>query len=321
MRIAVLGVGAIGSLVSGRLAICPDIELCIVARGDQAIHLKETGLLLESPYPEECEWHVTPDSWQVCSKIDEIPLDWIRSADYAIICGKSKDTDELSIFADKMLSPEGLCISLQNGIGNEELLATKLGAERILGASITHGSIKIAPGHTRWAGRGEILIGIMPDSKINNEDPRIDDLIECLHEADLSPKFVENIITELWIKLILNVAINPITAICGIKNGRLKKNELLFHAACSAMYEAAMVARSIEIKLPSDEILYSNLSNLIDKTSENESSMLQDIKSGKLTEVRSLCGEIEKYAELNGIQTPVNTNLIALISGIEMTIG
>jgi len=320
MRITVLGVGSIGSLIAGRLALCPDVELCIVARGEQAIHLKEAGLLLESPFPEECEWHVTPDSWTVCSKLDEIPLDWIRSADYAIICGKSQDTEKLAIFADKMLSPEGLCISLQNGIGNEELLAELLGEERVLGSSTTHGSIRISSGHTRWAGRGEIMLGIMPDSGLSTDDHRIDNLLECLDEADLSPKFVENIVSELWTKLILNVAINPITAICGISNGKIKSNELLFHASCSAMYEAAMVARSIGIELPDDEKLFTKLSKLIDATSDNESSMLQDIKSGKTTEIRSLCGEIEKCAELNGIQTPINSNLIALISGIEMTI-
>jgi len=320
MRIAVLGVGSIGSLIAGRLALCPNVELCIVARGEQAIHLKETGLLLESPFPEECEWHVTPDSWTVCSKLDEIPLDWIRSADYAIICGKSHDTEKLAVYADKMLSPEGLCISLQNGIGNEEILAEILGEERVLGSTTTHGAIKISPGHTRWAGRGEIIIGTIPESGLSNDDPRIDNLLEYLEDADLSPKFAEDIVSELWTKLILNVAINPVTAICGIRNGKIKANELLLHASCSAMYEAAMVARSIGINLPDDEKLFTKLSKLIDSTSDNESSMLQDIKSGKITEIKSLCGEIEKYAELNGIQTPINSNFVALVSGIEMTI-
>ena len=319
MRIAVLGVGAIGSLLSGRLALCPDIELCIIARGEQAIHLKETGLLLESPFPEECEWHVTPDSWNVYTTIDEIPLDWVRSADCVIVCGKSGATDELSVFADKILAPKGLCISVQNGIGNEELLAEILGDERVLGASITHGSTKISAGHTRWAGRGEIMIGVMPNSKISKEDERIDEILECLFEADLSPKFVENIVSELWVKLILNVAINPIAAICGITNGKIKTIPEMFHASCATMYEAATVARTNGVEIPNDEQLYTILSNLIDSTSSNECSMLQDIKSGKKTEIRSLCGEIEKHGEINGIPTPINSNLIALITGIEAT--
>jgi 2-dehydropantoate 2-reductase len=119
----------------------------------------------------------------------------------------------------------------------------------------------------------------------------------------------------LWQKLLLNVAINPIAAICGVTNGALLGEEM-FNQSEATMLEAANVARMEGVSLPSDEELVNRLRSVLESTSENFCSMLQDVKDGRETEIEMMCGEVVRRGERSGVPTPLNAMLTSQIKAL-----
>ena len=155
----------------------------------------------------------------------------------------------------------------------------------------------------------------MPLTKISNK--RINEITELLNHAGLNASNVQDIRLNLWSKLAINAAINPLASICGIKNGDLL-NPKLFECASSAMFEVLDVARGIGIDVPNNFEMLEKLTEILTSTRENKCSMLQDIMKGKRTEIDSICGEVISKAEQLGIQTPINSTLMAIISEISI---
>jgi len=316
MRVAVLGVGAIGGLVASKLARSGcDVLLC--TRGDTAQALAAIGLLLETPDGRTIA--LAPDRWRVFdTNQEDIPTNIQGWADYAILCGKSHSNTELCKITEQVLSLNGVAMCLSNGIGHMEKLANFVGRNRVIGGSTTHGAIRIGPGEVRWTARGKITMGAMEGSDLEPVEPRIDTLLSALDEAGLNPEWTEEISKVIWTKLLLNVAINPICAISGILNGEMLLHPELFEAGLAAMDEAARVANAEGIDL-SDLDLAQSLEDLCKATADNRVSMLQDIMAGRKTEIESICGEVIRRGESFGIPTPRNQTLHALVKGIEQS--
>ena len=316
MRVAVLGVGAIGGLIASRLARAGS-EVLLCARGETAQALEAVGLLLDTPDGRTIA--LAPDRWTVLdTNQQDIPTEQQGWADYAILCGKSYDIPELCKIADKVLSLNGLAMCLSNGIGHMEKLANYIGKHRVLGGSTTHGAIRIGPGEVRWTSRGIINMGGFVGSDLEPVEPRVDSLMSSLDEAGLNPIWSEEINKKIWTKLLLNVAINPVCAIAGILNGEMLAQPELFETGLAAMEEAARIATAEGLDL-TDFDLSQSLEDLCRATADNRVSMLQDIMGGRRTEIDSICGEVVKRGEALGIPTPRNQTLQALVKGIEQS--
>ena len=314
MRVAVLGVGAIGGLVAARMARA-GCEVLLCSRGETAQALDAVGLLLATPDGRTLA--LAPDRWAVFdTNEEEIPIEWQGWADYAIICGKSHSIKPLCLLADKILAMNGLGMCLSNGLGHMEKLSNFLGRHRVLGAITTHGAIRIGPGEVRWTSKGYIRIGAAHDSDLEPVEPRVDRLISALDEAGLEPGWSEEIDKTIWTKLLLNVAINPVCAITGVMNGELLLQPELFETGLAAMEEAARIASAEGVDM-SDLDLATTLEDLCRATSDNRVSMLQDIMAGRPTEIDAICGEVVRRGEALGIPTPRNETLHALVKGIE----
>ncbi len=316
MRVAVLGVGAIGGLVASRLARA-GCEVLLCARGETAQALDAVGLLLDTPDGRTIA--LAPDRWTVLdTNQQEIPIELQGWAEYAILCGKSYDVPNLCKIADQVLSLNGLVMCLSNGIGHMEKLANFVGKHRVLGASTTHGAIRIGPGEIHWTSRGEIKLGGFIGSDLEPVEPRVDSLMSALDEAGLNPLWSEDINKTIWIKLLLNVAINPVCAIAGILNGEMLLHPELFETGLAAMEEAARIATAEGVDMTDFDLALS-LEDLCRATADNRVSMLQDIMAARETEIDSICGEVVKRGEALGIPTPRNQTLHALVKGIEQS--
>jgi len=316
MRVAVLGVGAIGGLVASRLARA-GCEVLLCARGETAQALEAVGLLLDTPDGRTVA--LAPDRWTVFDTNEpEFPVELQGWADYAILCGKSYDIPNLCKITDTVLSLNGIAMCLSNGIGHMEKLANFVGKHRVLGASTTHGAIRIGPGEVRWTSRGAIKMGGFVGSDLEPVEPRIDSLMSALDGAGLNPIWSEDIHKTIWTKLLLNVAINPVCAISGVLNGEMLLHPQLFETGLAAMEEAARIATAEGIDL-TDLDLAQSLEDLCRATADNRVSMLQDIMAGRPTEIDSICGEVVKRGEALGIPTPRNQTLHALVKGIEQS--
>ncbi len=316
MNIGIIGIGSIGGLIGGLIAKEHNNNLILCTNTEiQKLELITNGLTINLP-KENSELKIDAKKLTVVSSLNEIESSWKKSCDVILICTKSYSTLDATKIAKELISDSGYCISIQNGIGNENIISSVLGFESVLGGVITHGANKINSTTINWAGIGEIIIGPMPLTKIEKET--IEMITKLLNDSGLNASNVPDIRINLWSKLAINAAVNPLAAICGVNNGVLL-NQALFECACSSMFEVLNVAREIGINVPDNFEMVDLLNQILISTKENRCSMLQDLMKGKKTEIDSICGEVIKKAEPFGIQTPINSTLLALVMGISLS--
>ena len=295
MRIAVLGAGSIGCLIAAKLVEAGH-DVLVHARGEHGAVLAVAGLQISGLW----DTHIQPEQWTVSLDEAGIHPSLEKSFDQAIITCKAKDTDKLSQIAAQLT--DGPVLSLQNGLGNHDILRQYVFENSAVGVT-TNAVKRSAPGHIEWVGSGSVVIG----------GPKGEQFIQTLEVLDA--EFSEDVESIIWNKLLINVAINPLAAICGVKNGELR-NEPLLSQAESTMLEAANVARLLGISLAEDHSLIQNLHSVLDSTSENECSMLVDVKEGRETEIDVLCGQVVLRGEKLGVPTPLNSMLLSQIKSL-----
>jgi len=312
LRVAILGTGALGGVIAGCLADT-GAELVCVSRGGTA-EILQSGLTIFTP--EGAVEMIPGDRYSVIDS-DVGPLDEgvCNSCDVAIIAGKADSTSALSSIAEDILTDGGFVVSIQNGLGNAGIIASRVGWRRVVGGSTTHSAWRDGGGGVHWTGRGSFSIGSMDGS---DPKPIEAEFVSLLDEAELNPVWSSEINKEIWRKLLINVAINPICAIAGIKNGGLLEIPELWAQSLEAMREAESVARASGVELGAIDI-EDYLKQVVIATADNRVSMLQDIMAGRRTEIDAICGAVISKGEECGIQTPRNEVLLALVKGIEMS--
>ena len=312
MRIAVLGVGSVGGILVGSLADT-DAHILCVSRGQTAATL-ESGLVLKTP---EGAVEMIPNGRFALhdSEKGPVPGSEMGSYDVAIIAGKASSTPILASIAKDLLSPDGVAMSIQNGLGHAENIAHVVGRGRILAGSTTHSAWREGGGTVNWSGRGSISMG-----KLDGSEPSgtASSLLGYLEDSRLNPNWSSNIEGVIWMKLLINVAINPVCAIAGVRNGALSEVPELWEQALEEMNVAEEVDIASGVELGDFEP-ESFLRKVVLATSGNRVSMLQDLMAGRKTEVEVLCGAVASRGEELGIPTPRNEMLLALVRGIEMS--
>ena len=295
MRIAVLGAGSIGCLVAAKL-VDAGHDVLVHARGDHGAVLAVSGLQVTGLW----SYSVPPDKWLVSLDEAGIHSSLEKSYDQAIITSKAKDTAKLCEVALKLT--DGPILSLQNGLGNYEILQNYFFENSAVGVT-TNAVKRNAPGQIEWVGKGMLAVG-------GSKGEIFKDTL-----GSLSAEFSRDVSAIIWNKLLINVAINPLAAICGVLNGELRYEPLLSQSE-STMLEAANIARLMGIDIEEDHILIKNLHSVLDSTAENECSMLADVKAGRETEIDMLCGQVVARGEKLGIPTPLNSMLLSQIKSL-----
>ena len=249
-------------------------------------------------------------------KVTGIVEDFVRvnavekpmNADLTFVTVKSYDTENVAKELSKVDC--GTVVSLQNGIGNEEILMKYL--DRVLGGVATYASNLVDYGWIEFAGVGETFIGEL-NGVMSRDVIRVVDL---LRSVGIKAYAVEDIVRRKWIKTVINSVINPITAILKIRNGEILKYKELWELALRVLNEGERVLRGMGFY----EDLEGILKNVIYKTERNKSSMLQDVERGKRTEIDFINGAIVRKAEELGLDAPYNRALMLLIKSLERII-
>ena len=204
-------------------------------------------------------------------------------------------------------------LTLQNGLGNMEVLQEIFGKEKTLGGVTAEGATLLGDGHVRHAGRG--------DTKFGSEVPLGDILqkiVSAFNDAGFKTQSADNVKSLIWGKLIVNVGINALTAITRLKNGRLPDVGGTMEVMESAVRESVAVADAKGIDLPYPDPL-GRVVEVCRATAGNIASMLQDVLKQSITEVAFINGAIVREGEALGIPTPVNQTLTCLVQAIQDT--
>jgi 2-dehydropantoate 2-reductase len=232
-----------------------------------------------------------------------------QSPDLVIICVKSYNTREASETIRPLLKPHATILTLQNGVGNIEILQEVFGKERVLGGVTAEGATVLAPGKIRHAGQGETVIG---GGKLAGE------IVSVFEKAGFNIRAVEDINPFIWGKLIINVGINALAAVTRLKNGRLPELKGTRSIMEELASEAVEVIKAKNISIPYPDPV-GRVVEVCKATSGNVASMLQDVLNKKRTEIDSINGAIVREGAALSIPTPVNFTLTSLVQAIQET--
>lgn len=224
----------------------------------------------------------------------------------ALVLVKSWQTQHAAQQLAACLAQNGLALSLQNGVGNRETLADALGANRVTLGVTTQGATLLEPGQVRPGGEGVISL---------SSHPRQVSLANWLRAAGFVVENYPDATALLWGKLVINAAINPLTALLNVPNRGVLEHPSARALLVAAAREAAAVAIAQGISLPFPDPVVA-AETIARRTGDNRSSMLQDIQRSAPTEIDAICGAIVQAGERTGVPTPINRTLWYLVKAL-----
>jgi 2-dehydropantoate 2-reductase len=213
-----------------------------------------------------------------------------------LVLVKAWQTERVAVQLKECLAEDGLVLTLQNGLGNRETLAQRLGLSRVALGTTTTGATLLGPGLVRAGGEGIISI---------ERHEALGPIEEALKSAKFNVKVVEDAQSLIWGKLVINAAINPLTALLRVANGKLLESPSAREMMGALANETAQVAEAEKIQLPFSNPIAA-AEEVARKTAANRSSMLQDVLRGAPTEIDAICGAVVKAAQKHNIDTPAN---------------
>jgi 2-dehydropantoate 2-reductase len=303
MKICILGAGALGCAIGGTLAES-GADVLLVNRSEPHVNaINSAGLRLRDG---DAERAVKVHAATSCKSLAPVDL--------VIVLVKSFDTRAVIESAADVIGDRTVVLSLQNGLGHEDILAEVVGRSKVLAGKTYVGGVMLAPGLVIAGTRGK-------DTRIGELDgaltPRVQAIADTFNRAGLHTLVSANIVGTMWDKLLVNVATGALSGITGLTYGDLYAVPEVKLTALAAVDEAIAVAHASGITLSFESALQA-----WDKAAEGlppefKASMLQSLEKGSRTEIDFINGAVVRGGSRHGVPTPVNEALVACIKGIE----
>ena len=231
----------------------------------------------------------------------------IYAFDVVLVLVKGWQSQRAAEVSKKLIRENGLVLTLQNGLGNLEILAKSVGKERTVQGVTSEGATLIKPGVVRHAGAGITYL-----AKTKETEQRLTVFANLLRKAKFDTHLIASPESLIWGKLAVNAGINPLTGLLQVPNGYLAINAVARSLMNKAAKETEAVASAQNIVLPYADAAEQAL-QVAQATATNRSSMAQDVARGAPTEIDSICGAIVRFGRELHISTPVNQALLQLI--------
>jgi 2-dehydropantoate 2-reductase len=309
MRYLIVGAGALGSVFGGLLQHSGQ-SVSFIGRGPHFEHITTQGLTIDGIWGE--------------FSVGSVPAHSAPSGRYEVIllCVKSFDTQEACRRVTGLLAPQGVIVSIQNGLGNLEIIAPEFGPENTIGARVIFGAQVIRPGLVRVTVYAEpVLMGAVVSAYSRQT---LAQAAEDLNRAGIPTRLVDDILTHLWGKVLYNCALNPLGAILGVPYGALgndPQTRQLMRLIIEEIYRVAG-AHGIRLEHNSATAYFNHfMENLVPATADHWPSMWQDLQAGRRTEIEALNGAICHYGEAMRLPTPYNDAVSRLVRFLERSHG
>jgi 2-dehydropantoate 2-reductase len=300
MRVCVIGCGAVGSLFAAHLARAGQAEVWAYDVWQEHVEaIGKHGLRLSGAADFTVRLNATSDP-------EALPR-----CDYGIVATKAIHTRTAISQTAHIFDENSAVCSVQNGVGNEEIIAEKVRFV-IRGTTFPAGH-PIAPGHIGFDIKGDTWIG--PFEPTNTGMEKVEELAGLISHSGMNTIALKDARGAQWTKLIFNAATNPVGALTALHHGaatRFTPTNQLFN---DLIAEGEAVAKNLGIELHGDP------RDLVEKGArapgKHRSSMLQDVLAKRLTEVDFMNGAIVEWGEKMSVPTPLNRALWQLIKGLE----
>ena len=230
-----------------------------------------------------------------------------RPADLVVVFVKGPQTAEAAKAAAETVSPNGMVLTLQNGLGNADILAEILDPKKVITGTTSYGSMVLGPGSIRHAGVGPTIIGPWAGADMD----KVKETARVLSKGTIETEVKEDVKALVWNKLMVNVGINAIVALTHIKNGQLIDLDITKGLSRAAIEEGLSVACALGINVRKD--IVEHCWWVAEETGKTRASMGQDVDAKRQTEIGTINGAIVRLGSELGIETPINFALTALI--------
>lgn len=300
MKVCVVGCGAIGSLFAAHLARVDGVEVyAFDVWKDHVKAINERGLRISGAAEFTAKVRAT-------TTVGEIPR-----CDYGIVATKSLHTKAAIEQTAHLFDEHSAVCSIQNGVGNEEILAQHV-KYVIRGTTFPAGHV-IEPGQVGYDISGDTWIG--PFEPSHTPMRMVEELAAAITKGGMNTLAMQDARGAQWAKLIFNASTNPVGALTGLHHGAATFYEPTGELFNALIEEGIAVARAQGIELHGDprELVLQGAK----APGKHKASMLQDILAGRQTEVDFMNGAIVQWGEKVGVPTPLNKALWALVKGLE----
>ena len=300
MKICMIGSGAMGSVYGGLLSAAGYDVTLVDLRADHVAAIRANGLRVDGIGGEHV---VHPPVFKDHAGLGPF--------DAAIVFVDGNSTRAAAQTASEVVRPDGFAMTLQNGIGNVEVLTEKLGESRVLaGVSMDSANYR-GPGHASYTNRGAISFGELSGEKT----ARAEAMATALNKAGFKAHTVDRPRDYIWQKFVHNCAVNPIAALTGMRAG-----EFIEIAEIDAMQDRLLdelfaVGAAKGVSYPDPNLRASIKAHCYKRY--NQPSMLQHVLQGRRTEIDTLNGALVREAKKVGVPVPFNETIVALIKGLE----
>ncbi len=300
MRIAVIGAGAMGAMFGARCARAGAEVMLFDKDADHVAAINANGL-------------------RVAGRDGDIHLKLaattepkgIGAVDMALIMVAGNATADVAAMLTEVLPREAFILTLQNGIGNVEALVAALGEGRVMAGNTYNSGARLAPGKVAHTNVGKTTIGEL-DGRATE---RLDEIRALFEAGGLPVTVTDNVMGHVWMKFVLNVAINPVSAVTGLRSGQIARTPSALALMEHILDEVLAVMGAKGIRLPYDD----PRAHVIDHAwvRFNRPSMLQHIEAGRRTEIDTLNGALIREAMALGIPCPFNEAIVLVVKGLE----
>ena len=300
MKIVIIGAGAMGSLFGGHLARSEEEVWLVGNRKEKIDAILSVGLTIEKN-----------EKTQIIRVNATSDVASVGKADLVIFFIKTYHTEKAVSDALVLQKEDTTFLTLQNGLGNEDVICKKVNRSNVMLGVTNHGATLIRPGYIRHAGWGKTYIGEL-DGKITDRAAHI---AQIFSDVGIETKVSPHIHDLVWNKLLTNVGINALTALTGLKNGQLLDYPETLRLMEALVSEASEVARKKGIQIEENPI--DKVKAIAEATRKNRSSMGQDFDYRRRTEIDAINGVVVREAERLGISAPYNQMITDLVKVIE----
>ena len=306
-NIAVVGAGAVGSFFGGMLARAGH-SVTLIGRATHVEAINRHGLQIDMAGSTATE------SIQTKASTD---LSAIQNADLILFCVKSPDSQSVAKQMAPYLAPSTVVMSLQNGVDNVDAIAKEI-KQAVIPAVVYVATEIAAPGLVKHHGRGDLVIGAMNPSRLNNANQTLENIVELFAHAQVTVKISDNVMVDLWSKLMVNCAFNAISGLAQLPYGKLSVLQSVQQTQAAVVNEVIAVAKIDGVTMSAQSAMQT-IAQIAKAMATQKSSTAQDMARHKLSEIDHLNGYIVRRGLELRIPTPVNQTLHALVKLVEST--
>ena len=302
MRILVVGPGAIGSLFAGMLT-SGGHEVWLLGRRREAVDtINREGITIQQIW--------TGATLRIPVRATVDPGD-AAPAELIVMCVKSPGTLQATRDALPAAGDGTVFLTVQNGLGNVDTMASVVGRERVLAGVTSNGTTLLGPGSIRHSWMGDTTIGEL-DGQVTE---RLERVAEAFRQSGIKVGVSRSVDLLLWTKLVNNCAMSPLAALLRVRNGQLIERSEARELLRAVVREVVSVAEARGVALPYSEAVERVEANCRNNAT-NKMSMLQDVERGAPTEIDYINGAVVREGEGVGVPTPINWTLTQLVKAL-----